>query len=81
MRLSLFQSNDRNIEIKTKKCYILEIMLYDPDFNEDYAYTGLISQTKQVTDAYWMPKNISVCFILFENKIKSVVCSISIIVH
>jgi len=56
-------------------------MLYDPDFNEDYAYTGLISQTKQVTDAYWMPKNISVGFILFENKIKSVVCSVSIIVH
>jgi hypothetical protein len=35
-------------------------MLKDPDFNMLYAYTGLISQTKQTTDAYWMPRNISV---------------------
>ncbi len=41
--------------------FILEIMLKDPDFNADYVYTGLISPTKQVTDAYWVPLNISVC--------------------
>jgi hypothetical protein len=40
-------------------------MLKDPNFNRDYAYTGLISSTKEVTNAYWMPRNISVCFILF----------------
>jgi hypothetical protein len=38
-------------------------MLKDENFNSDYAYTGLISQTKQVNNAYWIPKNISVCFI------------------
>jgi hypothetical protein len=43
----------------------LEIMLKDPNFNSNYAYTGLVSQSKQVTDAYWMPKNISVCKINF----------------
>lgn len=37
-------------------------MLKDPNFNADYVYTGLISQTKQVTNSYWMPKNISVSF-------------------
>jgi hypothetical protein len=37
-------------------------MLNDPDFNQDYVYTGLISPSKQVTDAYWLPMNISVCF-------------------
>jgi hypothetical protein len=40
-------------------------MLYDPDFDQDYVYTGLISPTKQVNDAYWMPRNISVRFGLF----------------
>ncbi|CAF2040937.1 unnamed protein product [Rotaria magnacalcarata] len=38
---------------------IQEIMLNDNNFNSDYAYTGLISQSKQINDAYWMPKNIS----------------------
>ena len=38
-------------------------MLKDPNFNSDYVYTGLISNTKQVTDAYWIPKTISVCFL------------------
>jgi hypothetical protein len=37
-------------------------MLKDPNFNQDYAYTGLLSQTKEVTDAYWIPRNISVRF-------------------
>ncbi len=40
-------------------------MLKDPNFNEDYVYTGLISPTKQVTNAYWVPMNISVCFRIF----------------
>jgi hypothetical protein len=40
-------------------------MLNDPNFNQDYAYTGLLSQTKQVTNAYWMPRNISVNFLFF----------------
>ena len=43
--------------------FFIEIMLLDPDFNQLYVYTGLISQTKQETNAYWLPKNISVCFI------------------
>ncbi|CAF0846728.1 unnamed protein product [Rotaria sordida] len=38
---------------------IQEIMLKDSNFNVDYVYTSLISQTKQVQDAYWMPRNIS----------------------
>ncbi|UJR29534.1 hypothetical protein I4U23_010751 [Adineta vaga] len=38
---------------------IQEIMLKDPNFSENYVYTGLLSQTKQVTNAYWMPKNIT----------------------
>jgi hypothetical protein len=40
-------------------------MLKDPAFNAEYVYTGLISPTKQVTDAYWVPMNISVCFKVF----------------
>ncbi|CAF1124596.1 unnamed protein product [Rotaria sp. Silwood1] len=38
---------------------IQEIMLKDSNFKSDYVYTGLISQSKQVNNAYWMPKNIS----------------------
>ncbi len=38
-------------------------MLEDSNFNNDYAYTGLISPTKSDNNAYWMPRNISVCFI------------------
>ncbi|CAF3322799.1 unnamed protein product, partial [Rotaria sp. Silwood2] len=34
-------------------------MLKDPNFKSNYVYTGLISQSKQVDNAYWMPKNIS----------------------
>jgi len=34
-------------------------MLLDPSFNDDYAYTGLFSPTKQVNEAYWMPMNVS----------------------
>ena len=45
----------------------LEIMLKDPDFNADYVYTGLISETKQVTNAYWVPQNISVCICILIN--------------
>lgn len=46
-------------------------MLQDPNFSADYVYTGLISPTKQVNDAYWMPRNISVYFIYLylENKL------------
>ncbi len=40
-------------------------MLKDPNFNQDYVYTGLLSQTKQVTNAYWMPRNISVNLVFF----------------
>ena len=45
--------------------YILEIMLKDRNFNVDYVYTGLLSPIKSLTDAYWLPRNISVCFIIF----------------
>ncbi|CAF1215178.1 unnamed protein product [Adineta ricciae] len=38
---------------------IQEIMLEDPNFNQNYVYTGLVSQTKQVTNAFWMPRNTS----------------------
>ncbi|CAF1112160.1 unnamed protein product [Adineta steineri] len=38
---------------------VQEIMLKDPNFTADYVYTGLISETKQVNNAYWMPMNIS----------------------
>ncbi|CAF4100035.1 unnamed protein product, partial [Adineta steineri] len=34
-------------------------IVQDPNFSENYVYTGLISQTKQVNNAYWMPRNIS----------------------
>lgn len=58
----------------------LEIMLTDSNFNDDYAYTGLISPTKQVNNAYWLPRNISVCLgILSPWKID--VCLFSTIVH
>lgn len=58
-------------------------MLKDENFNSNYVYTGLISQTKQVNDAYWMPKNISVnkIIIYFLNKIINKICLISIIIH
>lgn len=39
---------------------VQEIMLKDPDFTANYVYTGLLSQTKSVTDAYWIPTNTSV---------------------
>ncbi|CAF1452722.1 unnamed protein product, partial [Adineta ricciae] len=38
---------------------VQEIMLGDSSFIGTYAYTGLISPTKQVTNAYWMPMNTS----------------------
>ncbi|CAF2093138.1 unnamed protein product [Rotaria magnacalcarata] len=38
---------------------IQEIMLNDSNFNPFYVYTGLISETKQVENAYWIPTNIS----------------------
>ncbi|UJR20328.1 hypothetical protein I4U23_023459 [Adineta vaga] len=38
---------------------VQEIMLRDTSFNALYVYTGLISQTKQVSNAYWMPMNNS----------------------
>jgi hypothetical protein len=38
----------------------LEIMLKDETFNENYVYTGLLSETKRTDNAYWMPKNVSV---------------------
>jgi hypothetical protein len=38
----------------------LEIMFKDQDFTEPYVYTGLRSPTKQVTDVYFTPQNISV---------------------
>jgi hypothetical protein len=56
-------------------------MLNDPNFNADYAYTGLISQTKQVNDAYWVPMNISVCFHIQQVEIKIIFSFFSIIVH
>lgn len=37
-----------------------EIMLNDPNFVDNYVYTGLISQTKETNNSYWMPRNISV---------------------
>ena len=58
---------------------LIEIMLKDPNFNLLYAYTGLISQTKQLTNAYWMPRNISVrVFFIFniylsKNKLNSII--------
>jgi len=39
---------------------IQEIMLNDPGFTANYAYTGILSPTKSVTDAYWIPTNASV---------------------
>ena len=39
-------------------------MLTDQNFNDDYVYTGLLSPTKQVTNAYWLPRNISVCLVI-----------------
>jgi hypothetical protein len=53
-----------NLFYKIYSFFNLEIMLKDPNFNVDYVYTGLVSPTKQVTDAYWSPRNISVCFYL-----------------
>ena len=46
------------------KLCLVEIMLSDSKFNDDYAYTGLISPTKQVNNAYWLPRNISVCVLI-----------------
>lgn len=40
---------------------LVEIMFYDPNFSDDYVYTGLLSPTKQLNNAYWLPRNISVC--------------------
>ncbi len=42
-------------------------MLKDPNFNAEYVYTGLYSPTKTVTNAYWLPRNISVSFIILIN--------------
>ena len=52
---------------------LLEIMYKDPNFSENYVYTGLISETKQITDAYWFPRNISVCLNKFVIEMKIVV--------
>jgi len=38
---------------------IQEIMLNDVNFNDDYAYTGLISQNKSEMNSFWMPRNQS----------------------
>ena len=46
----------------------IEIMLKDPNFNADYVYTGLISPTKQVTNAYWTPTNLPVSSFFFFSK-------------
>ena len=43
-------------------------MLKDPNFNADYVYTGLISPTKQVTNAYWTPTNLPVSSFFFFSK-------------
>ena len=38
----------------------LEIMLTDVNFNAPYVYTGLISPNQKETNAYWVPRNVSV---------------------
>ena len=40
--------------------HFAEIMFFDADFDVSYAYVGLRSPTKQLNDAYWMPRNRSV---------------------
>ena len=35
-------------------------MLTDVNFNAPYVYTGLISPNQKETNAYWVPRNVSV---------------------